>query len=489
MAMKKSACGEMEEILQYVEKKLKGEIDGSQIESAHPVHSKVIPQLERLVANEMKMAASAKALMDITSSISNFDVGMGHISGQLLGFAKELAVLSESNLAIIEETTASMNQVNNTVDDTANTLSTLTEDANQLLEKNDESKKLLDEVSTLKEQVLKDTSVMGDKIEQLVVLAEEVEKIVKSVQVIANQTNLLALNASIEAARAGEHGRGFAVVADQVRQLADDTKRNLLGMQEFVQNISVAAEESKESLMRTSASNNEMGEKIGTISISITENIQKLKAIVEGVGSIHTSMDYIKTTTDEVNTAMESTSMDAQQLAEMTLTIRAEAESSVKYAKEIAQIDERLSKLVVGLYEGVCKGRMAPSNDEMIEVIQKAKKAHGEWLEVFHSIVQEMRMQPLQRDASKCSFGHFYSSITVEHPLIKDKWNRVGSIHNAFHSMGDMVVEAVNGKEAERARELYEDALELSGKLLGALTEVEEAIASLSEKGEKVFSW
>ncbi|MBD5544007.1 MAG: chemotaxis protein [Lachnospiraceae bacterium] len=345
MAMKKSTYGEMQEILECVEKKLKGEMGGNYPESMNPENSKLISRLERLVANEIKMAASAREIMDITSSISNFNVGMGHISGQLLGFAKDLAVLSESNLAIIEETTASMNQVNSTVDDTANTLSILTEDANRLVEKNDESKKLLHEVSALKDQVLKDTNVMGEKIEQLVVLAEEVEKIVKSVQVIANQTNLLALNASIEAARAGEHGRGFAVVADQVRQLADDTKRNLLGMQEFVQNISVAAEESKESLIRASASNNEMGGKIETVSVSISENIQKLESIVKEVGSIYTSMDQIKTTTDEVNTAMESTSLDAQRLAEMTLTIQEEAESSVKYAKEIAQIDQQLSKV------------------------------------------------------------------------------------------------------------------------------------------------
>ena len=488
MAMKKSVYEEMEEILELVEKKLKGEGSGNYSGKMTPENQKLILRLERLAANEMKMAASAKEIMDITSSVSGFDVGMGHISGQLLGFAKDLAVLSESNLAIIEETTASMNQVNTTVDNTAKTLSLLTEDANRLVEKNDESKKLLDSVSSLKDQVLKDTGIMGDKIEQLVVLANEVEKIVKSVQVIANQTNLLALNASIEAARAGEHGRGFAVVADQVRQLADDTKRNLLGMQEFVQNISVAAEESKESLMRTSASNNEMGEKIETISESIAENIQKLGLIVKEVGNIHTSMDYIKTTTDEVNSAMESTSLDAQRLAEMTLTIQEEAEGSVKYAKEIAQIDQLLSEVATNIYEGVCTGSMAPSNGEIIEVIQKAKKAHGEWLETFKRIVEEMRIYPLQSDASKCSFGHFYSAIHIEHPRVKDKWNQVGSLHNAFHSMGDMVLKAVKEKREENAKKLYKEALELSGKLMGILSETEDIVAAMSKSGEKVFS-
>lgn len=488
MAMKKNACKEMTEILEYMNQKAEGKECGSCPYSNHPIHKEVILRLDSMVANEIRMASAARELMDITSSISNCDVGMSHISEQLMQSAKEMADLSESNLAIIEETTASMNQVNDTVDDTANTLSVLTEDANQLVVKNDESKKLLDEVSELKEQVLSDTHVMGEKIEQLVVLAEEVEKIVKSVQVIANQTNLLALNASIEAARAGEHGRGFAVVADQVRQLADDTKRNLQGMQEFVQNISIAAEESKQSLIRTSDSTSEMGDKIGTISVSITENIQKLKEIVNEVGSIDASMDYIKTATGEVNAAMESTSIDAQQLSEMTVTIREEAENSVKHSQSISVLDEQLSNLVASMYERVCAGKMAPSNEEIIEVIEKAKKAHGQWLEVFHSIVEDMEVHPLQTDSTKCSFGHFYSAIHLEHPRIKETWNKVGSLHNAFHSLGVMVISAVSKQEEESAKELYHDAIGLSQQLMSLLTEAEDILKTMSDEGEKVFS-
>lgn len=66
--------------------------------------------------------------------------------------------------------------------------------------------------------------------------------------------------------------------------------------------------------------------------------------------------------------------------------------------------------------------------------------------------------------------------------------NQVGSLHNAFHSMGDMVFKAVNDKKEDNAKKLYEEASELSGKLLGALAEAEESIAAMSENGEKVFS-
>ncbi|MGY6277456.1 methyl-accepting chemotaxis protein [Methylomonas sp. MgM2] len=63
--------------------------------------------------------------------------------------------------------------------------------------------------------------------EVITALINDSKKITESLSMItgiADQTNLLALNASIEAARAGEHGRGFAVVADEVKNLSEHTK-------------------------------------------------------------------------------------------------------------------------------------------------------------------------------------------------------------------------------------------------------------------------
>ncbi|MDD2971211.1 MAG: methyl-accepting chemotaxis protein [Lachnospiraceae bacterium] len=487
MFFKKRNCGEMESYLEQVEKKIKGEACESCKGSCHPVHNKVMEQMEKLVSNEIRMSNAAKKLMTVTSGISSFDVGMSYISDELMSFARELGGLSESNLAIIEETTASMNEVNHTVESTAEVLDRLNGDAESLVEQNDDSKKILDEVQTLKGHVLDDTNIMGEKISQLVKLASEVEKIVESVQAIASQTNLLALNASIEAARAGEHGKGFAVVAEEVRVLADNTKENLTGMRDFVSDISKAAEEGKESLDRSVVSTGMMGEKIEAVSASVNSNIEKLRNIVTEVGSINKSMDQIKFSTNEVNQAMENTSVDAQRLAEMTQNVSSAADESVSYAKQIATMDDQLSKITEAMFAGLRSGNRAITNEEVSQVVHKAVEAHGQWLKVLEKMVTEMKNYPLQFNPKKCTFGHFYNALKIENKELKENWQKIGTLHNTFHTLGQSVLEKVKQNDEQGARELYDEAIALSEQLLGILGETNKKIDEMTKNGQRIF--
>lgn len=489
MLQKKSGrpCEEAECIVQYVENTLKGKTSESP-DVKYPIHSRVLEQFEKLLSNEAKMSEAAKEILTIASTLSNFDVGMSHISYQLMNFAGEMATLSESNLAIIEQTTASMNQVNESIDSTLGTLNVLTEQSSALSHKNDESKDLLKEVEILKTNVVEDTGIMNVKIEQLLTLSSEVGKIVDSVHGIAEQTNLLALNAAIEAARAGEHGRGFAVVADEVRNLADSTKSNLTGMRDFVNSIQDAALEGKESLDRTLASTKDMSEKIETVSQTIVQNVDTLNGVIEDVHNINETMGRIQTAANEINRAMEASGTDAEKLSHMTRSIHSDAIESVEYAKQISQIDDRLSSIVNVMNAGLRGGKHAITNEELKDVIQKAGESHKTWMETLDKIVTEMRSYPLQTDDRKCAFGHFYHSVQIDHPLLQEDWSSIDALHHEFHSMGDQVLDAVKQNNPEAAREYYHKAEELSGKLLSVIDSLKEKIDKLIQDGVRIFA-
>ena len=71
--------------------------------------------------------------------MSNHDVNMSQISYDLKDFTREIADLSESNLAIVEETTASMYVVTEAVNNSSATLERLAESSEKLIDRNNES--------------------------------------------------------------------------------------------------------------------------------------------------------------------------------------------------------------------------------------------------------------------------------------------------------------------------------------------------------------
>jgi len=480
----KGSCNEAACIVKYVEDSMQGR-PVQKPEVKYPLHAKVLENFQKLLDNEGEMSNAARKLLDIVSSISSYDVEMSHISYQLTDFAGEIATLSQSNLAVVEETTATMNQVYESIGATSQTLGKLSKDSEVLAQKNDESVALLKEVQLLKENVVKDINIMSEKIQQLIELAGEVGKIVDSVQVIAEQTNLLALNAAIEAARAGESGRGFAVVAQEIRKLADNTKQNLDGMRQFVGRIQSAAREGKESLERTLSSTGQMSEKIEMVNETTVRSVDMLQRTIKDVAEVSKSMERIRAAADEINQAMEASSNDAEKLSIMTQDIHNDAVKSVEIAGKISEIDNELSSVVKGMMERLKGGTHATTGEDFIEIIKKAKAAHIKWLNGLKRIVDEMRLYPLQTNSKKCAFGHFYDAIDIDNAEIAEKWKSIDAIHSEFHSMGDKAINAVKSGDQKDAHTFYLEAEKLSKRMLEVLEQVETKVRNMVQKGVK----
>lgn len=479
-------CSEAKSILDYVEKRLSGD-KVQEPEVLYPLHMSVLKYFNQLIDSEEQMSEAAKKMLSLTAALSSFDVNMSHSAYKLIDFAEEMATLSESNLAIVEQTTASMNQVNETVNITADTLEQLSAASEVLVERNNQSLSQIEEVSALKDNVMSDANVMSQKIQQLVEMANRVNDIVNDVRGIADQTNLLALNASIEAARAGEHGRGFSVVAEEIRKLADDTKRSLEGMNTFVNNIQSAALSGKQSMESTINSTAEMSHKLDTITDTIRENVGMLNTTIEDVQIINKSMEGIRTATSEINQAMDSSSRDAEKLSMMTQAITADATESAEQAKQISYIDDSLSEIVKDMMNALHGSNNAISNQELIENLNSAKEAHKLWVVNLRRIVTEKRTYPIQLNSSKCGFGHFYNSININYPTIEKDWGMIDGIHKELHDFGHKVIDAVKENDSSKAQEYLDKAVELSESVVSYLDKVISQVEELNKNGIQVL--
>ncbi|AQR96247.1 methyl-accepting chemotaxis protein [Clostridium saccharoperbutylacetonicum] len=486
MLFKKAPCHEAECIIKNVEDRLSGK-DSDKPIIDYPIHKTIFSHFDRLLEGEKKMSVSAKKMLEHTSSLSDFDVKTSYSSNKLIDFAKDMSIVSESNLAVVEEITANMNQVNNSINITSDTMNQLSESSKALVEKNDEGMHELKEIKILKENVVEDMNNLSEQIKNLVQMVAKVNEIVDGVEEIAEQTNLLALNASIEAARAGEAGKGFAVVAEEIGKLADNTKTNLNDMRIFVNNIHVAATNGRDSMEHTITSTMNMNSKLDGINDTIIENVSLLKETINDVHQLSESMEEIREATKQINVAMDSSAKDAERLNYMTQEIHADAVESAENAKQISMIDTELSEIVKEMISSLNGGINALSNNELVNALVKAKEAHNKWMGSLGKILTEMKIYPIQTNSKKCAFGHFYNSINISHPDISPYWTAIDKIHHELHNTGTKVIEAIKRHDKEHANDLYSQAEKLSKEIFTYIDTVIEEIQKKSKLGIEIL--
>lgn len=481
-----SKKNEVFSIQQYVDACMRGEeLEKPKLKTEQA--QKLLEQMQKVMEYQKMAVHEAKEIMQISGKISGFDVEMSHMAAYLSDFTGKLADLSQSNLAVVEETTSTMTQVMENVGFTSERLKQLSGESALLTEKNNESRQLLQEVETLKEGVMQDTQQMSEEIMNLVHLVQQIEGIVDSVQGIATQTNLLALNASIEAARAGEQGRGFAVVASEVGELAENTQNELNVMKDFVTKVYEASQMGKNSTERAVESTNEMSGKIDTVFSTVGVNIDMLGKVAEDVKAINEYMQMIQLATEEVNAAMEQCSRDAEEVTSLTVTVSELADESRSVAEEMKQIDTLITQSTNKMYEGLNMGITMMTNKELIDVLQAAGKAHRDWENKVIAMKEQMKIMPLQLDGNKCAFGHFYNAITMRHPKLAPIWEKIGEVHREYHALGRCVVEAIQEEDANEAELRCNEAVKLSGEIIDMLEQMIHIVETMTEQGEAVF--
>ena len=186
-----------------------------------------------------------------------------------------------------------------------------------------------------------------------------IDEMANQILEITSQTNLLSLNASIEAARAGEAGKGFAVVAGEIGNLATDssktaveiqqicneTKDNITRVQEcFAQIVQFLEEDIQNQLYHFTGATQEYYESTQDIKNIISEISQISGSFVNAVDTIEKEITAVSDNPDSEQTDSQTIIEKAKQTEETTRQMTKIVSDNKENAMAISQIVQRFKK-------------------------------------------------------------------------------------------------------------------------------------------------
>jgi methyl-accepting chemotaxis protein len=243
---------------------------------------------------------------------------------------KNLQITSESltqsaltQASALQETAATLNEINQMVQKTFQNVERSSEQAlqNQEISKSGQDAvnqmiQAIKEIDDSNQVISEEMKSNNLQFEEIVRMIKDISKKTNIINDIVFQTKLLSFNASVEAARAGEHGKGFSIVAEEVGILAETSggASTEIGsiVEKSVKEVESIVESTRQKvhqLIKTSQEKVQMGlvvaerchgilEKIVTNSSNVSDGLKQVteatKEQAEGVKNISQAMDDIQ---------------------------------------------------------------------------------------------------------------------------------------------------------------------------------------------------
>lgn len=449
-------------------------VDYSANQDIKDIYNRLIKGREQF---EVVMSKSIEAVMQISS----LDLVLTQNTDQLVEVAGHVNHATSMIYQAAEDSSAVAGQVNVQHEDLTRTIVEAAEDTGEVHKKIESSQEELTNIYDLSTKSIEGSREMQQDMDELLDVINHMNEVISGINAISSQTNLLALNASIEAARAGEAGRGFAVVAEEIRKLAEETQSMTASMGEFVNKVKNASHKSSESVTSTIQALGSVNEKIKNVWQINNENKEHISRVNDSISSLAAVSEEISSSMNEMETQSANIKSQCAELTEGVSALQNISAELKESTKPVIRIEKVLSESTKQMGNMTDDAFYRMEYKEFAGYMDRAISAHQAWLANLKRMVDEQTLIPLQFDASKCGFGHFYYSMTPKTPELRAIWKGVEGKHKKFHEFGKAAKDAIMNEDYTLANQKYREAENYSKDLIAEFKEMKE-IALKMEK-------
>lgn len=420
----------------------------------------------RLVQNREQFERVMSKNISAVMQISSLDLILTRQTDNMVSICESVNKATEAIEDAAQESSLVAGQVSSQHEDLTKTIIKAAEDTSEVNVKIEDGQRELSVIRDLSVSTINDSKDMQKDMDALLNVINHMNEVIAGINSISSQTNLLALNASIEAARAGEAGKGFAVVAEEIRKLAEETQQLTANMGEFVNEIKEASDKSAKSVVKTIDALDTVTQKIGTVWEINNENQRHVAEVNDSISSLAAVSEEINSAMAEMENQTVSIKEQCTTLTESTRLLQNVGKELKEAVKPVVSIEKMLDESTKQLGDMTDDAFFRMEYKEFAGYMDRAIEAHTAWLANLKKMVDSKSIVPMQFDARKCGFGHFYYSMTPKTPEIREIWVMLEEKHKKFHNFGKEVNQCIMKEEYEGAKKYYQEAEQYSKELM-----------------------